>query len=252
MAADEFEVEYLRDDPLDRGYYGALHSPDDVGLNPVRLVELLLSLSGATTYSGEEVYKIEPSGGKIVVQTPARVIKASRVILLVNAFLPGLIPQLAPLLDVIRGQALVTRPLKESIISKLCYANYGYEYFRQLPDGRFLIGGCREPFYPIEKGYGDLLTPPVQTALTSYLRDRFPDVAGAAIDYRWAGSMAFTRDGLPIVGEVEDRPGVFFGAGCNGHGLGYSLALSKILVDVATDDAEPGIFAANRMSLIGK
>ncbi len=251
MREDGFDVQFLRNDPLDRGYYGAIHNPDDASVNPVALVETLLSLSGATVYEGEEAFRIESSNGRIMVHTAGRMIRVSRVLVLVNAFLPALFPQLAPMLEVIRGQALVTKPLKERIVEKLCYSNYGYEYFRQLVDGRFLLGGCREPFDSQEKGYGDVITMPVQTALGNYLRDRFPEIAGSTVDYRWSGLIAVTRDGLPLIGEVQDRPGVFFAAGCNGHGLGYSLSLSKLLVDVALDDSDAGIFSAGRESLLG-
>lgn len=249
MREDLFELEFLPGDPLDRGFYGAIHNPDDACVSPGALVDLLLALSGATVYDGEEVFRIESSNNRVTIHTPGRVIRASRVLVLLNAFLPSLVPQLSSMLDIVRGQALVTRPLKETVVDKLCYANYGFEYFRQLTDGRFLLGGCREAFTDEERGYGDFVTTTIQTALNSYMRDRFPEIAGSVVDYRWSGLMAFTRDGLPLIGEIDDRPGVFFATGCNGHGLCYGISLAKILIDVSLDDADAGIFAASRESL---
>ena len=58
--------------------------------------------------------------------------------------------------------------------------------------------------------------------------------------------MGFTSDGLPIVGEMKKIPGLFYAVGCNGHGLGYGLNMSRLLVDHALDGRAPGIFAADR------
>ena len=109
-----------------------------------------------------------------------------------------------------------------------------------------------------EVGYADMVTQPVQTALHNYLQDRFPEAAAMPVDYRWSGIMAFTKDELPIIGELiqqpvvvgqqpESVPGVFYAVGCNGHGMGYSFALSKLLVEVAMDGADAGIFGSERL-----
>lgn len=249
MKEDGFDVEYMKEDPLDRGYYGAIFNRNDAGVNPVALVKALAGISAFPVYENEQVYKIESTPEGSLLHTQNRVIEAQTVLLATNAYMPLLLPEFRNLIQPVRGQIIVTRPLKEAILDRLCYANYGYEYFRQLADGRFLLGGCREPFAKDEIGYADILTPDVQNALHHYLKDRFPEVAGASIDYRWSGTMCFTNDGLPMLGEIKDKPNVFYLAGCNGHGLGYSLALSKLLIEYAFDGASPGIFDAKRASL---
>jgi len=110
-----------------------------------------------------------------------------------------------------------------------------------------LLGGCREPFLKDEVGYADMVTLDVQGALQNYLKDRFPELAGVSIDYRWSGIMAFTEDGLPLLGELSDKPGVVYVTGCNGHGMGYAMALSKLLVAYAMDGVNPGIFDSRRL-----
>ena len=66
------------------------------------------------------------------------------------------------------------------------------------------------------------------------------------IDYRWAGTMGFSTDGLPFVGPVPKIDGAYFAAACNGHGMGDSLSLAKLLVDVALDNATAGPFDSER------
>jgi glycine/D-amino acid oxidase-like deaminating enzyme len=55
--------------------------------------------------------------------------------------------------------------------------------------------------------------------------------ADVPITNRWAGTMGFTADGLPIVGPVEGMPHVYACAGYNGHGMGFAFLSAKRLVD---------------------
>jgi glycine/D-amino acid oxidase-like deaminating enzyme len=260
LVEDGFTAEYLKQDPLKRDYYGAIYNPGDAAVQPALLVEALIAASGVSVLQGEQVFRLEPSStGGVEIESGGYRIRCDRLLLLTNAYAPLLEQWFAGKLQPVRGQVIVTRPLKKQVLDRICYANFGYEYFRQLPDGRLLLGGCREPFAAEEVTYADNVTPSVQTALIGYLKDRFPEAAGVGIDYRWSGVMAFTRDGLPLVGELIHQPvvtgslprsvpGVFYALGCNGHGLGWSFALSKLLVEVALDGADPGLFSASRLN----
>jgi gamma-glutamylputrescine oxidase len=259
MADDGFEVQFIKHDPIKRDYYGALFNRCDAGVHSGLLVETLFDVAGVPVYEGEPVWRLErKEAGGIIVHTTGRQLHCSRVLLVTNAYAPLLEPWFTDKVHPVRGQVIVTKPLKKRILDNLCYANYGWEYFRQLPDNRFLLGGCRQMYRTDEVGYADMVTPAVQTALHNYLRDRFPEAAAVDVDYRWSGIMAFTRDELPIIGElvhqpvvggehVEPVPGVFYAVGCNGHGMGYSFALSKLLVEVALAGADAGVFATDRL-----
>jgi gamma-glutamylputrescine oxidase len=247
MQEDGFAVEHRGDDPLDRGFYGALYNECDFGINPVNLVRALLSQSGATILDQQPVRRMEVyDGGGVKIIGSNKDILAKQVIVATNAYLPLLEPSFMDKLVPTRGQMFATAPLKKKLVDKICYANYGWEYFRQLPDRRLVVGGCRQFFLDDEVGFADLVTRGVQSALEHYMKDHFPELAGVAIDYRWSGLMAFTPDGLPLVGEMANLPGVFFATGCNGHGLGYGLNLAKLIVAVGQGDAVPGVFDANR------
>ena len=253
MQEDGFDAEFLVDDPIDRDFYGAIFNPRDFAINPVKLTRALLAKSNARVFENEEVFSVKksPSGGKLVVSTPRRALIANRVLLATNAYAALGSYALAEKLNVVRGQILVTPPLKKrlKLLESICYANYGFEYFRQLPDNRLLLGGCRQQFMDEERGFGDTVTRSVQQALESYLKNRFPECAGTPVDYRFSGLMAFTNDGLPLVGEHEGLPGVFCAVGCNGHGLGFGLNLARMLVNVALMGASAGSFSVSRQSL---
>ncbi len=248
MRDDGFELEFLKEDPLERDFYGAMVNPLDVGINPVKFVRALASASNAKIFEDETVVRIDYDG-HVSVQTASRTLRCERALLATNAYTPLLVSWFVDKIQPARGQAFVTKPLRKRIVDRLCYANYGWEYFRQLSDNRLLLGGCRQLFLNEELGYADMTTKPVQSALQSYLKDRFPDVAGVPIDYRWSGLMGFTADGLPLVGELEKIPGLFFAVAFNGHGLGYGLNMSKLMVDMAMDGASAGVFDSNRATL---
>ncbi len=251
MVADGFELTFLKEDPIDRDFYGAIFNPCDAAVHPYKLVKALIAASKATVFENEPVIRLEADSASntVHVRTAHRIIEAERVLLATNAYAPFLNSWFQDKMKAVRGQILVTQPLKKQILTSICYANYGFEYFRQLKDRRLLLGGCRQLLVDEEIGYADIVTKPVQQALGNYLKDRFPDVAGVPIDYRFSGVMAFTNDGLPIVGELSKVPGVFFCVACNGHGLGFGLNMSRVLVEMAMEGCNPGLFCADRPSL---
>ncbi len=255
MKEDGFSFGLLKTDPIERDFYGALLNESDVGLNPVKFVRALVAQSQAAIYENEAVIRLAPgSGGGVEVHTSRRVILATRVLITSNAYTPLFEPSFKDKFKTGRTQILVTSPLKKEILDKVCCANYGWEYFRQLADKRLLLGGCRQLFIDEmeeeETGYFDEVTKPVQTALEHYLKDRFPEILGVPIDYRWSGILSSTADGLPLVGELKHLPGTFAAIAFNGHVLDYGLRMSKFLIEVAFDGKSPGIFALDRKQAI--
>lgn len=251
LKEDGFEVELMKDDPLDRGFYGALLNNSDFGLNPVQFTRALVEASGVDVFENEHVLRLasDHESGRVEVLATEKSYFAETVILAANAYSSLVDSWLQNKFHTARGQILITRPLSKRIIERLCYANYGWVYFRQLADLRLLLGGRRQLYIDQEVGYADMVTPQVQSALEEYMKDSFPDVVGTPIDYRFSGVMAYTKDGLPVVGELPGRKRVFYALGFNGHGLGYGMAMARLLTECAMDGASAGLFSAERESL---
>lgn len=262
LAEDGFDVQYSPTDPLGRGYLGGIFNPGDIAIDTRLLVQNLVSVSGARILEGERVWRIEKTSiGLIQIESPGFSIRCSRMLFVTNGYAPLLEPWFADKIQPVRGQILVTKPLKSRILDSLVSANYGWDYFRQLPDNRFLLGGRRFMFRETETGYVDAVTHPLQSALQDYMAEYFPEAAAVPIEYRWSGLMAFTKDELPVLGELNQRPlmsnssqaaeslpGAFYSVGCNGHGLGHSMGLAKLLVEMAFDGADPGVFGPSRLN----
>jgi glycine/D-amino acid oxidase-like deaminating enzyme len=125
---------------------------------------------------------------------------------------------------------LATAPVGRIVAPHPTYAHWGYQYWRQLGDGRLVIGGWRDTDLDGETGYDDAPTERIQSAIESGLRELVPE--GVAIERRWAGTMGFSRDGRPLVGWLDADRHLAVCAGFTGHGMGMAAACTEALADL--------------------
>ncbi|MFN7961956.1 MAG: FAD-dependent oxidoreductase, partial [Thermoanaerobaculia bacterium] len=218
---------------------GAIFQRQDGGLDPARFCRGLAALSGAQIRQGSRVRALSPDGDAVRVEGDGFDLRARRVVVALNAFVPTLLPSLAGKVWPVRGQMMATAPAARSLRG-VWYIDDGFEYARQLSDGTFLLGGCRREAMEEEVGFMAAPTARIQGALDDYRQRAFPAFAELPVLRRWAGTMAFTEDGLPLVGEVPDVPGAVYAAGFNGHGMSLGFVYGKHLAERALGrPAEP-------------
>jgi gamma-glutamylputrescine oxidase len=248
LAAAGLPGRFTRDDPTGRGFTAAIVSPGDGATHPARLAEALARTSGARLLEQSEVFALRPTDSGMEVRSRLATIYCRRVALCVNAYAPLLHPYFATLVAPTRGQVLVTAPVATALLDQPGYADWGYEYFRQLPDGAFLLGGWRQHFRAAEVGYEDRVTPGVQGGLEGFLARYFPELRDTPITHRWSGVMGFSPDHIPLVGLLPDMPRVGFAVGFTGHGLGWGLKTAERLVALLLHGRAPGILDAARLA----
>lgn len=225
---------------------GGIFQPRDGGIDPVRLcrgMARLIGEAGGQVRTGMRVRRLEPEGDRVRVITDLGHLLAERVVLAINAYAPTLLPHLQGEILPIRGQIFTTAPGPRDL-QGVWYVNDGYEYFRQLRDGTFLLGGCRWVARDTEVGYEETPTAKVQGALESFLKNSFPRFADRPILNRWAGTMAFTADGLPRTGEVPGVPGAIYVAGMNGHGMSLGFATGRWMAGRVNGEGSGELFPA--------
>ncbi len=159
-------------------------------------------------------------------------IEADRVIVAVDGGLEQLLPELKGRVRTARLQMLATARTDEVRVDRPTYSRYGYDYWQQLPDGRVILGGCRDLFPDQSWTTANRPTQAVQSALDRVLRDDI-GVRDAAITHRWAGSSAFTDDGRPVCELIRERV-VAVGA-FNGHGNVMGPIAARAAIDLALD-----------------
>jgi gamma-glutamylputrescine oxidase len=151
-------------------------------------------------------------------------IAADEVILATNAFTGQLVGGV-PIVP-IRAQMLATAPFGTRVAVRPTYSDHGFQYWRQLPTGEVLAGGYRDRAEAEEVGYDLATTASIQGHLDRHLARLG---VTAPVTHRWAGTMGFTPDALPLVGRL--RPGVSICAGYTGHGMAFAHLCARLLVD---------------------
>jgi gamma-glutamylputrescine oxidase len=228
LLEDGFVSEWVaRDDlpPVLRPHFvGGLYNPGDGALHPGRWARRLAALAAeAGAAIAEETRATGLSG--TTVTTDGGTVSADQLVLATDGYTHGLVPELDRLITPARAQMLATEPLGMRHFEHVVYARAGWDYWQQIPDGRLLIGGQRDLELESEFTRDDEPTPSVQGRIEQLARMLVP--ALPAVTHRWAGSMGFTPDWLPLVGALPGRPGVWVSLGYSGHGNVLALTCGE-------------------------
>ena len=250
MEEDEIRVESVGRHELPAclrdTYFGGVFYPTDGEIQPARFVTgiaRLASRAGARIFEQTPVIALAKSGERWTVQTPTGSVTAARILLATNAWLPEIGPWLganwlARIITPTRGQMLVTAPVDERLFPCPCYADDGFQYWRQLADGRLAIGGWRNHSFDTEDTVDETPRQEVQAHLDTFVREALK-LTSVSIEQRWAGIMAFSSDGLPLVGKVPGLDNCFISGGYTGHGNAYALYATQVVAALARGDDHP-------------
>ncbi len=245
-----------------RGHYmGGSYHPTDGEVQPAKLVSGLAKLAqeaGAIIHEQTPALSLQENSDGVVIETPAGVVHAQKAILATNAWLDDLLP--APteaagdakrIVTPTRGQMLATEPISEKLFDCPIYAHYGYQYWRQLPDGRLLVGGWRD--LAPDRDQVDPTQAPTD-AVQQHLEDFVYKTVGlppsTEFTHRWAGLMAFTANSLPFVGVAPGKQHIFLSGGYTGHGNALAVRCARLVADLACgiSNADADLFAPQQSS----
>lgn len=210
---EAMRADALAAEPYDGPEGTGLLIPGDGSFQPLarcRTLALRAAAAGARLFERSPVVRIDRAG----VLTERGVVRARQVVVAVDGCLERLLPELAPRVRTARLQMLATEPTTEVALPRPVYARCGYDYWQQRPDGAIALGGARDLGGDAEWTTNATPTPDVQAALERRLRETLG--VRAPISHRWAASVGYTPDGLPVVAEV--RPGVWAIGGYSGTG----------------------------------
>jgi glycine/D-amino acid oxidase-like deaminating enzyme len=223
---------------VDTRYAAALTDDGDAILHPLKLLGAVLDSTrqaGGRIHAGTPVHAMLPAPGSVRLQTQHGDVIADHVVVATStrplgaAGVGGLSP--------VRAQALAATVTPDPGWLRPTYATRGGDYWRPLEPGRVLVGGLRRLRADDENTAHTAPSTELQASLDGLLRRLVGPEARLDVTHRWAGTMAFTADGLPIVGPRPEAPGVSVISGMNGHGMGWAPALAETLVAHLVDDA---------------
>ncbi len=251
--ADGFDdIEYSETDPYGRGFVGRIYQPGDMWLQPYLLVTRMMAASRARVLENCAVRAIEQNGDTVTVRGRTATVECKQAVLATNAYSRTLHEYFRDKVTPCRGQMYATAPSDEPRLIEMPTGTDrstgdNSAYFRQLPDGRFLIGGFRRAFIDDELGYGDETTPQLQAMMQGWVAERFPEIGKLRVTHRWAGILGYTPDALPIVGRLPDMRSVYFAVGFNGSGMSYGPLTARLTAEYMLDGAHPGLFHVDRL-----
>jgi gamma-glutamylputrescine oxidase len=216
----------------------------DHGGGHVHPLNLLLGETAAFVNLGGTVYEDSRVTGIVrsdtaVVKTALGQVTAGSVVLAGNAYMGGLIPELAARSMPCGTQVVATEVLDESVATALipnnyCVedCNYKLDYYRLTGDRRLLYGGG------VTYGGGDPAA--IETVVRGHLEKTFPQLRGVKFDYAWGGDFLLTLSRLPQFGRLT--PNIFYAQGYSGHGVTTTHLAGRLLAEAI--QGQPGRFDA--------
>lgn len=246
----ERQLDAMRADALPAERY---EGPEGMGLvvhgdgtfQPLERCRVLATHAAA---AGAQLFERSPvtGFGASSVRTERGRVRAKHIVVAVDGALDRLLPELATSVRTARLQMLATEPTTEITLTRPVYARWGYDYWQQRPDGAIALGGGRDIGGESEWTANATPTAIVQEALERRLRDGLG--VHAPISHRWAASVGYTANGLPVIAEV--RAGLWAIGGYCGTGnvIGALLGRGIARMLQAGDDAlvRPFMDAARR------
>ncbi len=233
LSREEFAQQYFDFPDL----AGATRLRPTFALHPLRYTLGLAAAAekhGAHLHPYSEVIGWGNDGANHILTTRGGTVRSRYVVLATNGYTPEhLYPSfLAKTLPVI-SSIVVTRPLTSDELAAHAWQTESpaitsfdlLNYFRLLPDKRFMWGGRGSSSGSppgASKNYARLI---------SRLHELFPAWKDVGIDYRWHGLICLTRRLTPAIGRLDDDPSVFFGFGFHGNGLNNATWTGKQLSD---------------------
>lgn len=206
---------------------------------------------GAEIVLGTRVNGLLMEKNRVVgVSTPSGVVKAEKTVLAAGVWTPELGKSAGVNIPIVprKGQILVSEKIPPLIKGNVLSGSYiackhnpklaeelGEKERKlglglslgQTRSGNLLIGGTREFV-----GYDRSTCPEAIRAVAANAVRLFPALKNVRIIRSFAGLRPYTPDGLPLLGQVSERPGMYVAAGHEGDGVALGPVTGNIMAEV--------------------
>lgn len=233
----------------------AAYSPNDGHANPVKTTRAFAAAAqreGAMIQTGVRVTGFTAHAGRVTgVETSEGPISADVVVLAAGAWSVQLAAGIGLDLHVSPDgyQAMTTFPV-EPHLTQVLGSMRRMISLKQLPDGRYLLGGGWPGTFSLDEPRGQTLEDNLvgnHEAGSALI----PHVGAAVIDQAWIGIDAHGHDEVPVLGHTDQFDGLVIATGFSGHGFAISPAVGEAIAGLITTAASPidiSGLALNRIS----
>ncbi len=224
-------------------YFGGVVDELSGGINPAQYVTGLAQAArraGATLHEDACVERITRQGSGWQLKTKQGALAAGHLLVATSGYTGTVTPALCRKLLPIGSYIIATEPLTEALAqeisprARMMYDSWHFlHYFRLTPDRRLLFGG-RARFVPETEA----TVRESVSELRAGMLKIYPQLRSVRVDYAWGGTLDFTYDTMPHMGQVD---GYHFALGYAGHGV----ALATLLGTAAGETLGTGAMGAS-------
>ena len=239
----------------------AVFQPDGGFLHAERCVVAHVAAArarGATVHTGEQVTGWTAAGGSVRVTTAHRVYEAGRLVIAAGAWLPRLLPSVAPAITVERQVVMWTRPLRPDLFTAdrfpVFYIDtpHGAFYgFPEDPSRGFKIGKYHHRRQATDPEAVDrTCSPEDEATLRDGIVHYFPDANGPTASTSVC-LFSNTPDEHFVIDRVPAHPEVVVAGGFSGHGFKFCSVVGEMVADLVLDPSSRrlDVFAIDRVAL---
>lgn len=193
---------------------------------------------GVQFYTGEEVTEIQTIKGKARrVITKKNVFEGEKIIVAAGYESRWILESVGIDIPMSRDliEALVTEAEAQMFPQMLGTADADF-YGHQTDHGSFVFGGA-SGFETVNKDNGHNMTSSITApCICRGIMKYIPKLANAKIVRTWAGYEDVSADGVPVLGEIKEIPGLITACAFTGHGFGISPIVGTLLAEVAREE----------------
>ena len=193
---------------------------------------------GVQFYTGEEVTELQTIKGKARrVITKKNVFEGEKIIVAAGYESRWILESVGIDIPMSRDliEALVTEAEAPMFPQMLGTADADF-YGHQTDHGSFVFGGA-SGFETVNKDNGHNMTSSITApCICRGIMKYIPKLANAKIVRTWAGYEDVSADGVPVLGEIKEIPGLITACAFTGHGFGISPIVGTLLAEVAREE----------------
>ncbi len=225
---------------------GSRYRPSDGSLNPFKLTYLLANAAkrhGALIFTQTKVEEIIEEDGRVKgVRTPFGMTGARWVVNATNGWASWLTKEVH--ITPLRLLAMATERVPELKCCSFEIPAPGYYAFgtTQTKSGNLVVGGPgpleRERFTKMEDYFDERVSLKEVATCANYLNVLMPTLRKLNIIRVWAGTMAFTQDGIPNIGFVPGKENLIIAAGFSA-GMARQAVVGRIVTDLISRGETP-------------
>ena len=233
----------------------AAYSPHDGHADPAlttRAFAAAAERQGATVRTGVAVTRICVEGGRVTgVETSEGRVSADVVVLAAGVWSIELASGIG--VDVHCSpdgyQALTTQPMAPHLAQVLGSIRRMIS-LKQLPDGRYLLGGGWPGHYALTDPRGQVIDENIGNNVEAAV-GILPDVARSIVQEAWIGIDAHGHDEVPVLDHVDGVDDLVVATGFSGHGFALSPAVGEAIAGLITTGSSPIDISQLRLSRFG-